>query len=272
MVPVGGVIAVSLQRAEVLERYGRLRPREVEIFWLASEGRENRQIAETLFLSQSAVKNYLTTIFRVFDIGTPPDGANRRSMLAPIATEVDAAGLRPPEPAPAPAPPVPAPTTPTPVMMAPPAVRRRWRWPWIAGAAVGLAVIASAAILLIVYLSSPPAIELTDVPARGARVETTSDCIARFEGQVSGGFPLLGSRTVTLEVYARDQWFPQNGVETPRSDGGFTLTGYLAGQGEHNRHAIRATARERLGPLSRNAVTEARDVVRANDCEDPSSP
>lgn len=50
------------------DREIRLTKREKDILKLIAEGQNNKQIAETLFISEKTVKNHLTSIFRKLDV------------------------------------------------------------------------------------------------------------------------------------------------------------------------------------------------------------
>ena len=59
---VNEVRARSAVRAAEAERLGRLSPQERRILELLAEGMTNRQIAETMFLAEKTVKNYVSNL------------------------------------------------------------------------------------------------------------------------------------------------------------------------------------------------------------------
>lgn len=58
----------SLSSSETINKINRLSQREQEIFMLLAHGKDNREIAETLFISEHTVRNYVSKIYALLDI------------------------------------------------------------------------------------------------------------------------------------------------------------------------------------------------------------
>ena len=68
----------------IVESAGRpleeLTPREREVLELMAEGKSNRAIAETMFVTERAVEKHVTSIFG--KLGLPASGEDHRRVLA----------------------------------------------------------------------------------------------------------------------------------------------------------------------------------------------
>lgn len=62
----------------------RLTPREAEVLTLVAEGRSNREIGRTLFLSEATVKSHLVHIFAKLDVGSRTAAVARARQLGQI--------------------------------------------------------------------------------------------------------------------------------------------------------------------------------------------
>ena len=84
-VAAGGSVLDPAVVAQVLNRRARattLTPREREVLELMAQGRSNRAIAETAFLSERAVERHVTAIFDKLHL--PPGNGTHRRVLAVI--------------------------------------------------------------------------------------------------------------------------------------------------------------------------------------------
>jgi DNA-binding NarL/FixJ family response regulator len=82
-VAAGGSVLDPAVVAQVLDRRSRrdvLTPREREVLALMAEGRSNRAIAETAYLSERAVERHVTAIFGKLRL--PPASGTHRRVLA----------------------------------------------------------------------------------------------------------------------------------------------------------------------------------------------
>ena len=68
------------RRSDPLER---LTARELEVLEVMAEGRSNRAISESLFISESAVAKHVTSIFTKLDL--PPTTTDHRRVLAVLS-------------------------------------------------------------------------------------------------------------------------------------------------------------------------------------------
>src|SRR4051794_4731274 len=84
-VAAGGSVLAPAVVARVLDRRARsntLTPREREVLELMAQGRSNRAIAETAFLSERAVERHVTAIFDKLRL--PPGNGTHRRVLAVV--------------------------------------------------------------------------------------------------------------------------------------------------------------------------------------------
>jgi len=77
------VVAQMLGRRQPSDPLDTLTPRELEVLSAMAEGHTNKQIAQTLFVSERAVERHVTAIFEKLGL-TPGDGGHRR-VLAVLA-------------------------------------------------------------------------------------------------------------------------------------------------------------------------------------------
>jgi DNA-binding NarL/FixJ family response regulator len=82
------VVARMLGRRRESRPLDRLTPREQDVLAAMAEGKSNRGIAESLFVSQAAVEKHITSIFEKLDLGPAP--TEHRRVLAVLTYLRDA--------------------------------------------------------------------------------------------------------------------------------------------------------------------------------------
>jgi DNA-binding NarL/FixJ family response regulator len=69
----------GLEMPRELRRGGQLSPREKEVYDLLTQGRSNREIATTLFISESTTKVHVRHIFEKLGVHTRAEAARARN-------------------------------------------------------------------------------------------------------------------------------------------------------------------------------------------------
>ena len=82
------VVARMLGRRRESRPLDRITPREQDVLAAMAEGKSNRGIAESLFVSQAAVEKHITSIFEKLDLGPAP--TEHRRVLAVLTHLRDA--------------------------------------------------------------------------------------------------------------------------------------------------------------------------------------
>jgi DNA-binding NarL/FixJ family response regulator len=82
------VVARMLGRRRESRPLDRLTPREQDVLAAMAEGKSNRGIAESLFVSQAAVEKHITSIFEKLELGPAP--TEHRRVLAVLTYLRDA--------------------------------------------------------------------------------------------------------------------------------------------------------------------------------------